>query len=99
MSTRKPTTLWVRITVKGDPQWINTHHIRQIGQDHSGRAQFVYTTRHIVTADQSLATVMEALGYKEAPPPPPLKTHNAPALEHQPESEFVAEVGLNRKEP
>ena len=91
MSTRKPTNLWVRITVKKDPQWINTHHVRQIGQDHSGRAQFVYTTRHIVTADQSLTTVMEALGYKEAPPPP-VKTHQTATLEdHSGESEFVAD--------
>lgn len=99
MSTRKPTALWIKVTIAGAVQWINSAHVRRIERGYGGQCQIVFTSKDIVKVDQPLEAVMEALGYK-MPPPPKLETHETPALEdHSDTPEFIAESGLSRKEP
>lgn len=88
MSTRKPTTLWIKLTCDGIVNWVNTGAIRRIRNSYKG-CELVFTTRDVLHVDQSIELVLESLGYKMSPPPK-LETYEVPALEDQARvSEFV----------
>lgn len=83
--------MWIKVTVNGVAEWVNSTHVRRIQYGRSGQCQIVYTTKDIVTVDQPLEAVLEALGYKQ-PPPPKLETHETPALEDQTKAELVGDT-------
>lgn len=77
--------LWIKLSVDGRTQWVNTAQVRRI-ESGAGCCRIVYTSRDIVRVDQSITEVMAALGYKE-PPPPPIESHAVSMEEEAPKFE------------